>query len=161
MEKPLVLIIDDEREMTNFLTDTINEADKYNAVPAYSAKEGFEILKKNKKSIEANKASLILLDIKMPEMDGLQFLEELRKTYKEEELGVIMLTAYEDKDKWDRATSGFVAGYLKKPIGKEDLLATLDHFFSGDSARTNMTLDTFDEHIKKRKEFEREKKSKP
>jgi len=159
MEKPLVLIIDDEVKQTDMIAKLLNEAGAYDIHKAYSAKEGFEVLKKHKKIIEANKPNLILLDIKMPEMNGLQFLEELRKTYNEEELGVIMLTAYEDEEKWDRATSGFVAGYLKKPVVENQLIAEIERFFSGDSARTNMTMDTFEEHIKKRNQFKKQKEA--
>jgi CheY-like chemotaxis protein len=160
MDKPLVLVVDDERELANFIVDTVNESGKYEAVPAYSAKEAFAQLKKHRQllGLAGNRIKLILLDIKMPETDGLQFLEKLRKGYNQGELGVLMVTAYEDEEKWDRATSGFIVGYLKKPVTKADLLARIGRFFSNPEARYKMSLDTFEEHIEKAAEFKRGKK---
>ena len=44
-----------------------------------------------------------------------------------------MLTAWEDKDKWKKATNineGLISAYLKKPISKEDLITTLDSIYN-------------------------------
>ena len=160
MDKPLIMVVDDEPEMTNFIVDTIKESEKYDTVPAYSAKEAFDQLRKHRQllGLAGNRIKLILLDIKMPEMDGLQFLEKLRQDFNEENLGVLMVTAYEDEEKWDRATSGFVCGYIKKPITKANLFAKLDLFFSNPDARCKMTLDTFEKHIDKREELRGQKK---
>ncbi|MBU0502491.1 MAG: response regulator, partial [Candidatus Margulisbacteria bacterium] len=102
-----------------------------------------------------NRIRLIFLDIKMAEMDGLQFLEKIRKDYGEE-IAVTMLTAYEDAEKWDRATSGFVIRYLKKPFEPDEIVSTADDFFAGKSGK--MTLDTFEEHIEKRDDLEKKAK---
>ncbi|MFA5840248.1 MAG: response regulator [Candidatus Margulisiibacteriota bacterium] len=161
MNKPLVLVIDDEQKQTDMVAKLIEATGKYQAVKAYNAKEGFEVLKKSKAWLKPNRVKLILLDIKMPDMDGLQFLEEMRKQYTEEEIGVIMLTAYEDEDKWERATSGYVAGYLKKPVIEIELLAVLDRFFSNAETRSKMTIKTFERHIEKKKDFEAEKGTRP
>jgi len=162
MDKPIILVVDDEPEIAKYFVDVINENGRYAAISAYSAKEALDLLNKYRKllGLAGNKIKLILLDIKMPEMDGLQFLEAMRRQYNEEQIGVIMLTAYEDADKWDRATSGLVSGYLKKPVAKEDLLASIERFFSSPSARDEMTVDTFKKHIDKKEEFEFEARHK-
>ena len=156
----MILVVDDEREIANLIVDMINEGGKYEAIPAYSGKEAFDLLKTHRQllGLGGNRVKLVLLDIKMPEMDGLQFLEKLRKGYDQEKLGVLMVTAYEDEEKWDRATSGFISGYLKKPVGKADLLAKLDRFFSKPDARYDMTLDTFEKHIDKMAELKKGQK---
>ncbi|NQS90152.1 response regulator [Patescibacteria group bacterium] len=157
MDKPKILVVDDEQEMANFIADAINENGKHEALIAHSAKEAFDQLKENRRllGLAGNKIQLILLDIKMPEMDGLQFLEELRKRHNDEKFGVIMITAYEDEEKWDRATSGFVSGYIKKPVTKANLISVLDRFFSNPEARYKMTVETFEKHIDKREELEK------
>src|SRR3989338_4645209 len=103
MGKPLIMVVDDERDFANNIADTIRKTGKYEVITAYSGKEALYELGKNKSflGIAGNKVKLILLDIKMPDMDGLQFLEELQAV----QIGVMMLTAYEDEEKWDRATS--------------------------------------------------------
>lgn len=155
MEKPLIMIVEDEVDFANATARLIASTEKYDAVTAYSAKEAFDLLKKNKIRFgpRPNRIQLILLDIKMPEMDGLQFLEKLRKSYEEEKIGVILITAYEDEEKWERAASGFVAGYITKPFEENALLSGLEKFFSSDKAKLGMVLDTFEKHIEKEREF--------
>jgi response regulator RpfG family c-di-GMP phosphodiesterase len=70
------------------------------------------------------KIKCIVLDIKMPEMDGLQFLVKLRENYGKE-IGVIILSAYGDEEKWSKATAGLVAAYLRKPLNETELLTYL------------------------------------
>lgn len=158
MANPLVMVVDDEVDVANSIANVIKDTKRYEIVVAYSAKEALEHLAKNKVffGLGGNRIRLILLDIKMPEMDGLQFLEKVRKDYGED-IGISMLTAWEDEEKWDRATSGFVINYIKKPFKSEELVATIDGFFEGKEGK--MVLDTFEKHIEKREEFKKEKKA--
>jgi response regulator NasT len=69
------------------------------------------------------KPDVVLLDIKMPNMDG---LEAARKIMHERPTPIVMLTAYSQRDLINEAREASVFGYLVKPV-KEDLLdATLD-----------------------------------
>lgn len=156
MPKPLVMVVDDEVDVANSIANTIKDADKYEVLTAYSAKEALENLSKNKVlfGLGGNHIRFVFLDIKMPEMDGLAFLKEIRKRFGED-IGVSMLTAWEDEEKWDRATSGFVVNYIRKPFKSEELIATLDDFFAGQEGK--MVLDTFEKHIHKREEFHKGK----
>lgn len=151
MVKPLILVVDDEKAFADELAKTIKMSGKYDAVAAYSAREADEILKKSRGifGVFKNKVRCILLDIKMPEMDGLQFLENLRKEY-EEKIGVILVTAYEDEEKWDKATDGLAAGYITKPLDKNNLLALLDKLFSSEDARIEMIGETLMQGFEKR-----------
>ncbi|OGC36960.1 hypothetical protein A2311_04840 [candidate division WOR-1 bacterium RIFOXYB2_FULL_48_7] len=155
MDKPLVMVVDDEKEVANVIAQTISETGRYDVVTVYSAKDALQALAKHKRllGLAGNSIRLIFLDIKMPEMDGLQFLERVRKDYGED-IGICMLTAWEDEEKWDRATSGFVVNYLKKPFKKEELIRTLDRFFEGREGE--LVLDTFEKHIQKREEFKKQ-----
>ncbi|MFH1683466.1 MAG: response regulator [Candidatus Margulisiibacteriota bacterium] len=152
MAKPMIMVVDDEVDVANSIANIIKDTDRYEVITAYSAKEALEHLKKNKvlMGLGGNRIRLVLLDIKMPEMDGLQLLEKIRKDFGED-IGISMLTAWEDEEKWDRATSGFVINYIKKPFKSEDLVSTLDGFFAGNEGK--MVLNTFERHIKKREEF--------
>ena len=154
MSKSVIMVVDDEVDVANSIANTLKDADLYEVITAYSGKEALDQLAKNKTflGLGGNKIKLIFLDIKMPGMDGLQLLENIRKNYGED-IGVAMLTAWEDEEKWDKATSGFVVNYIKKPFKSEELLATARSFFEGREAR--MVLDTFEKHIEKQEEFKK------
>ncbi|OGB87037.1 hypothetical protein A3H38_02300 [candidate division WOR-1 bacterium RIFCSPLOWO2_02_FULL_46_20] len=157
MSKPMIMVVDDDKGVADEIAETLRETGKYDLITAYSAKEALEHLAKNKimMGIGGNRVSLIFLDIKMAEMDGLQFLEKIRKDY-DESIGVCMLTAYEDTEKWERATSGLVINYLHKPFDEAKVLATADDYFAGKEVQ--MTLKTFEEHMAKRDEFKKSDK---
>lgn len=61
---------------------------------------------------------LILMDIRMPEMDGTEAAEQIRDT---NPIPVIMLTAYADKETISRAEAAGALAYLVKPINENDL----------------------------------------
>lgn len=152
MAKPVVMIVDDEVDVANSIANTIKDTNLYEVVTAYSAREALDQLGRHKTflGLGGNKVRFIFLDIKMPEMDGLQLLSRIRRDFGED-IGISMLTAWEDEEKWDKATSGFVVNYIRKPFKSEDLLNTLKNFFEGREAR--MVLDTFEKHIEKKEEF--------
>ncbi|MDD5593625.1 MAG: response regulator [Candidatus Margulisbacteria bacterium] len=154
MAKPLIMVVDDEKNIADFITRTIRETGEYDVITAYSGPEALKLLAQNKilLGIGGNKVRLIFLDIKMPGMDGLELLEKIRKDFGPD-IGITMLTAWEDAEKWERATSGFVVNYLKKPFKSEELMATIDRFFKG--GETKMVIETFEKHMEKREEFKK------
>jgi len=157
MKKNLVMVVDDEKMFADSLADLLRR-NGYEAITAYSAADAFKALDKNKAvlGLGSNRIKCILLDIKMPEMDGLQFLDKLREEYKER-IGVIMVTAYEDDEKWLEVASGYVAGYVKKPINEELVITMLNRFFSG--KEEEMAQETMEDYLageEKRKQFRKE-----
>ncbi|MFA5097843.1 MAG: response regulator [Candidatus Margulisiibacteriota bacterium] len=146
MFKPLILVVDDEKDFADHLAETIRGSGKYDAKIANSAKQAFMEIEKNKwfLDIPKNRIACIILDIKMPEMDGMQFLEKLWEIRKEEyeksssELNldkmksfipVIILSAWEDDEKWKRTPRKLA--YLRKPVKEEELFAALDRITIG------------------------------
>lgn len=65
------------------------------------------------------KPDLAILDIKMPELDGISAAEIMMR---ERPLPIILLTAYSEKDLAERAASAHVSAYLMKPVSESDLL---------------------------------------
>ena len=131
MDKPLIMVVEDEVEYAEKISNAVKSSDKYQTVIAHSAAEALETMQGDKGifGVFPNRIRCILLDIKMPEMDGLQFLEKIRKDYGGS-IEVIIITAFEDYDKGDRAIGGYVASYIKKPFDRQDLLDKLDTLFS-------------------------------
>jgi two-component system, response regulator PdtaR len=69
------------------------------------------------------KPDVVLMDIKMPDMDGI----EAAKILTEEQIApVVLLTAYSQKDLVDRAKEAGVVGYLVKPFREADLLPAIE-----------------------------------
>jgi CheY-like chemotaxis protein len=156
MSKPLIMVVDDEVDLASSISEIIKETNKYEVVTANSGPEGLKHLKKNKVflGLGGNRIRLIFLDIKMPGMDGLEFLEKVRKDYGED-IGICMLTAWEDEEKWDRATDGFVVNYIKKPFKTSELVETINNFFEGKEG--NMVLKTLEKHMEKKEEFKKKR----
>lgn len=68
------------------------------------------------------KPDLAILDIKMPELDGIAAAEVMMS---ERPLPIILLTAYSEKDLAERAASAHVSAYLMKPVSENDLLPAI------------------------------------
>lgn len=130
-DKPLILIVDDEDGIVKNVSEILSSTGLYSIVSASSATEALKTVKKNQTLLGfgKNNIRLIISDIKMPEMDGLQFMKEVRLEYPG--IGFLFLTAYEDKDKRAKAREGKVAAYLRKPFSEADLLAVTKRFFDG------------------------------
>ena len=156
MDKPLILVVDDDKLVADSLAELINDTNEYRAITAYSGKAALEQLSNNKilLGLGGNRVKLAFLDIKMPEINGLQLLEMIRNLY-HDDIGIIMLTAYEDEDKWDKATSEFVVNYIKKPYKDEEILTTIKRYFNGVREQGKMVLETFEKHMEKREEWKK------
>jgi len=130
-----ILIVDDESDMRWILT-TILE------------KEGFQVLiaengKRAIKKIRNEKPNLVLLDIKMPEMDGMEVLENLKK--KVVTLPVIMMTAFSDVKTAVRAIKIGAYDYLVKPFDNDELLLVINRALERKSLYEEVTQ--FREHL--------------
>jgi Response regulators consisting of a CheY-like receiver domain and a winged-helix DNA-binding domain len=109
---PTILIIDDDAEMTGLLSEFLTDH-KYSVQIYHNPLEALEFLQKN--SID-----LVLLDIMMPEMDGLNVLRKIRE---HSEVPVMMLTAKGDvSDKVVGLELG-ADDYLPKPFEPQELIA--------------------------------------
>lgn len=107
-----VLICDDEKDIVSALKIYLS-SENYNTFEAYTGKEALEI-------IENNDIHLVLMDIMMPEMDGLTAMVRLREKYN---IPVILLTAKsEDTDKILGLNIG-ADDYITKPFNPVEVLA--------------------------------------
>ncbi len=80
-----ILVIDDEQNIRNLFADEFKD-DGYSVISTDSGEEALQILKKQK-------VDLITLDIKMPKMDGIEFLTKVREHFRD--LPIIICTAYD------------------------------------------------------------------
>ena len=110
-----VLIIDDEEKVCRVLARMVERCG-YTARTTLASRAGLEM-------VARQAPDLILLDLKMPEMDGPQFLKILRET--EPELPVVLITAYPDSELVEQATQHAPLLMLPKPVKFELLERTL------------------------------------
>ncbi len=115
MKKLDVLIADDESMIRLGLKTILEEAGH----TVYAAENGVAALK----LAEGCTPDLAILDIKMPEMDG---LEAARVLLDRTQVPIIFLTAYGEKELIERAARLSVMGYLVKPIKEAELLAMIE-----------------------------------
>jgi len=73
----------------------------------------------------APKPGLLLLDIKMPKMDGIEVLQRIRSEEKIRHLPVVMLTSSQNEEDRIRSYAHGVNAYIKKPVGFENLAAAV------------------------------------
>ena len=131
MKKPLILVIDDEVSVIEELKRHIEGKLGWSMISATNGQEGLKLLIKNKTwaGLGKNKIDCVILDVKMPIMNGPEMLMAWRKKESFYEcMPFILLSAYEDKEIWSSATSvtaGRAAEYLQKPWDNQELIDTL------------------------------------
>ncbi len=107
-----ILVVDDDREIVGAIEIYLKK-EGYNIIKAYNGNEALQ-------KIKENEIHLIILDIMMPEKDGLETLEELRK---DKSIPVILLSAKsEDYDKIGGLNQG-ADDYITKPFNPLELIA--------------------------------------
>jgi len=107
-----ILIIDDDKDL-RFNLSSILKDEGYDVL---AVEDGREALK----AVQNNSLNLVLLDIRLPGMDGMKILEEMRK--KDKDLIIIMLTAYGDVKGAVRAMQSGAFDYITKPFENEELI---------------------------------------
>jgi len=106
-----MLVVDDEIEICDFLK-TFFEDRNYKVFTALNGETAL-------KTIQQEKPSIVLLDIKMPGMDGIEVLKRIKTLHPATK--VIMVTAIETRDKIDEATRLGADNYITKPLSLEYL----------------------------------------
>ena len=118
---PILLVEDDRIDVLN-VKRGFKDIDVNN--PLYVVSDGEDALQ-FLRDRQNPKPALILLDLNMPRMNGLEFLEILKKDSKLCMMPVIILTtSQEEQDRYQSFTLG-AAGYMVKPLDYEDFLVIL------------------------------------
>jgi two-component system NtrC family sensor kinase len=111
-----ILLIDDEVAIIRVLSTSL-KSDGYDVVTAYSGEEGLDIFRKESPDV-------ILTDIKMPGMDGLEVLKKIKEINPESE--VIIITGHGDIDSAIEALQYGASDFINKPIREETLSIALN-----------------------------------
>jgi CheY-like chemotaxis protein len=120
-----ILVVDDEPRIRETLESRL-EMNEYCVLTARNGIEGLD------KAVN-HMPDIILLDIMMPEMNGLEMLELLRKNPECDNIAVIMLTARNRKEDIERAESYGIDDYIVKPFEMFSLIEKIDNIFEARS----------------------------
>ena len=115
VNKTKILVIDDEKDLC-FLFKKILTPEGYTV---FTAGNGYDGIKINQKS----DPDIILLDLKMPGIDGIETLRRIRK--KDSSVIVIIITGYGDAETIREAEDLNVYEYMSKPFNNETVLKTI------------------------------------
>lgn len=112
MNDPLVLVVDDEKSLRDFVAKNL----EVRGYQVQTAEDGIEAMK----IFNAHQADLVILDIMMPRMDGLETTKRIRQSSL---VPIIVLTALDREKEKIRALDLGADDYLTKPFGVGELLA--------------------------------------
>jgi two-component system chemotaxis response regulator CheY len=115
---PAILVLDDSATMVMSLSRILKNAG-YDVETAANGKEGMV------KLTGGLKPSVILTDLNMPQMDGIAFIKEARKSASTRFTPIIVLTTESGTQKRDEARTAGASGWLTKPTQPNELLAML------------------------------------
>ena len=122
MSKTILIVEDDPKSLT--LVRDLLQVSGYSTIEATDGKQGIE-------SAKTGTPDLILMDIQLPEIDGLEVTRILKADVTTSNIPVIALTAYAMKGDKERILEVGCDGYLTKPIGIKELLKEVAKYFPG------------------------------
>ena len=108
-----VLIVEDNPRNLKLVRDVLNHVG-YRTLEAGTAEDGLELAR-------TERPGLILMDVQLPGMDGLQALEQLRADPRIADIRVMAVTAFAMKRDRERCLEAGFDGYLEKPIDVREL----------------------------------------
>lgn len=113
-----VLMIEDEKDLCFLLSDTLSRR-KYNVTVANTKKDAMACFKKEL-------PDLVLLDLKLPNGDGIDILSKIKKI--KPDTIVVIVTAYGSEESKEKARQRGAYAFINKPFAEKDILKTIRQF---------------------------------
>lgn len=121
---PRILVMDDDASVRD-LCSVVLESEGFDVLLAPDAAQGIEAARRER-------PDLILLDVMMPNVDGLDALQALKSSAETASIPVVMLTALDGVSDIALATMGGAEGYVTKPFEPEHLISLMRRFLDGE-----------------------------
>jgi len=115
-----ILVVEDN-EINMYLSCRILKSSGYEVIEARSGEEGVELAIKER-------PDLIIMDIQLPGIDGLEATKRLRKSEANGEVPIIALTSYAMAGDRKKALSAGCTGYIEKPINPDTFISEIKKF---------------------------------
>lgn len=123
MKKQKILIVDDSKPMLCLLEAILGK--KYNVFVAINGFEAMSWLR------EGNKPDLIISDLQMPYIDGLELIAFLAQSSYYEGIPILILSGADEEDIRDKHQQLKVSGYIMKPFDPNELLNKVNETLAG------------------------------
>ncbi|RZJ74175.1 MAG: response regulator [Flavobacterium sp.] len=118
--KKILIIDDDSRNI--FALTAVLKAKKFNCLSAISAQQGFDIL------INEGDVGVVLMDMMMPDMDGYEAINKMKKHPEMSDIPVIAVTAQAMVGDRERCLAAGAVGYVSKPVNVDELLIQINNY---------------------------------
>ncbi len=126
MESMTFLVVDDSATIRQLLTLTLRKFNGCGELKIVEATDGRDALEK----VRAARYDLVLTDIKMPNMDGLEFLHRVRTELVNTVLPIIIISTKGEEEDVARGMALGATAYLTKPVSAPRLLDTIGRILS-------------------------------
>lgn len=124
-----ILVVEDN-EINMYLSCRILKSSGYEVIEARSGEEGVELAIKEK-------PDLIIMDIQLPGIDGLETTKRIRETEADGEIPIIALTSYAMAGDRKKALKAGCTGYIEKPINPETFMGEIKKFLEVKDEKSN------------------------
>ncbi len=121
-----ILVVEDNAKNMTLLRDVLR-ATGYLTLEATTAEEALLLATEHR-------PSLVLMDVRLPAMDGIEALGRLRIDERTASIPVVAVTAQAMKGDRERFQEAGFDGYLSKPVDVDELLATVERYCGGSGA---------------------------
>lgn len=121
MESRTFLVVDDSATIRQLLTLTLRKFNGGGQLKIIEATDGREALEK----VRMAHYDLVLTDIKMPNMDGLEFLNRVRNELENKTLPIVIISTKGEEEDVARGMALGATAYLTKPVSAPKLLETI------------------------------------
>jgi len=129
MERKKILVVDDDKK-NRYLVSFLLEKEGFEVVMATNGFEGIEAAKKQQ-------VDLIIMDIKMPKMNGYETTKRIRRLKKYKSIPIIALTSYAMMEDKEKAIKAGCTGYMSKPITPEIFTEEIKKFLEVKDEKSN------------------------
>ena len=120
--RKMILIVEDDQKILKLIRDIL-QVSGYETIEATNGKQGVDMAKDKK-------PNLILMDIQMPVMDGLEATKILKTDVQTKDIPIIALTAYAMEGDKDKVLGAGCDGYITKPLEAKSFRKTVAEYLS-------------------------------
>ena len=120
-----ILVVDDMPDFRQIMQAVLENAGYNDVITAGSTQEAFAILGLADPTLPTPSVDVILLDIKMPEMDGVEACQRIKSESKLRDIPVIMVTGVAAEERLEQAFSAGATDYILKPTSPAEMIARI------------------------------------
>lgn len=120
MKKKTILIVEDN-ESNMYLVSFILQKNGYEVIKAWTGEEGVDLALKER-------PDLIIMDIQLPGIDGLEATRQIRKLEIDGSIPIIALTSFAMPGDKEKALNAGCTGYIEKPIEPATFMSKVEEF---------------------------------